>query len=245
MRLAGAGDVAAAAGLIRHAASLGISSFHCSSEYESFPLFKEAWRQAALPRRDVQIIAKVASPHFGEDRFSADAFRAKVDAYLRALAAERLDVVQWLLRFDLKQEGARLRILHDSTDELGATVEALKREGKIGSLVGFPYTSGVAEALIEAPYCDGLALYVNPIERDMDPFVHACSEAGKSVIAIRPYAAGRLFTETQLTSGDALRHVFSLPAVVTAVISASSREHLEAVRPYSGADAEAGACVAL
>ena len=231
MRLSKAGDAAEAAELLHQAIDLRITSFHCSSEYETFPLFREAWR-LTTNRRQATMIAKVAVPHFGEDRFSVAAFRQKIDLYLDALSLERLDVVQWLLRHDLKQEEARLRILQEAAEEISGVIDALKREGKIGSCVGFPYTAPVAERLLDQNYCDGLAVYVNPLEREMDRFVEAAAQRSKAVIAIRPFAAGRLFTETALSAGDALAHVFQFPAVATAVVSASSRQHLDALRPH-------------
>ena len=238
MRLSRAGDVAAAADLLDYAFDAGISSFHCSSEYETFPLFQQAWeRTRASQAAGTKIIAKVAAPHFGESRFSAAAFRAKIENYLLALGRDRLDVVQWLLRYDLKQDEERLRILHESADEIGTVVSELQKAGKIGAFVGFPYTASIAGGLIEADYCDGLALYVNPLEREMDGFIEAAGRAGKSVVAIRPFAAGRVFTETQLDADKALAHVFSFPPVSTAVVSASSRKHVDALRPYVQAGA--------
>lgn len=240
MRLSGAGDVTAAAELIEHALESGVTSFHCSSEYETFPLFREAWRQVPPGAREgATMVAKVASPHFGEDRFSASAFRSKIEAYSGALALERLDVVQWLLRYDLKQEEARLRILRETAEEVAATVAELKREGRIGAFVGFPYTAAVGEELIAAEHCDGLALYVNPLEREMNQLIAAAADAGKSVLAIRPLAAGRLFGETRLTAGDALDYVFGFPAVATAVVSASSRHHLDELTAHVAAAASA------
>lgn len=238
MRLSAAGDASAATGLIEHVLASGVTSFHCSLEYETFPLFRDAWRQVpSSARAGATIVGKVASPHFGEDRFSAAAFRGKIEAYCEALSIERLDVVQWLLRYDLKQEEARLRIMAESAQEVAATVAELKREGRIGAFVGFPYTAAVGEELLAAEHCDGLALYVNPLERDMDHLVTAASDTGKSVLAIRPLAAGRLFAETQLTAADALDHVFGFPAVATAVVSVSSRRHLDQLTAHAAAAA--------
>jgi aryl-alcohol dehydrogenase-like predicted oxidoreductase len=133
------------------------------------------------------------------------------------LSIERLDVVQWLLRHDLKREEERLAILHEQAQEIADTIAALKRQGKIGACVGFPYTAPIADALIGTDFCEGLALYVNPLEREMDPFLAAAAEVGKAVVAIRPFAAGRLFAETSITAGEALDHAFSFPAVATVV----------------------------
>lgn len=228
MRLDQAADPAA---LLEHAYSLGIASLHCSSEYETFPLFSDAWRRA---RRggdaEPAIIAKVACPHFGEPRFSAKGLRHKVQYYLDELELERVAVVQWLLRYDLAQEAARHRIFEESASELAETVSNLKSDGRIGAFVGFPYTVGMAERQLAADCVDGLALYVNPLEREMDPIVEAAAGRGKSVIAIRPFAAGRVFSEAGMAVEDALRHVFAFPAVSTAVVSASSAAHLDQIR---------------
>ena len=81
-------------------------------------------------------------------------------------------------------------------------------------------------------YCDGLAVYVNPLEREMDAVIESAASLGKGVVAIRPYAAGRIFSETDLAPSDALDHVFGFPAVVSAVVSASSTENLDLLRQY-------------
>lgn len=245
MRLDKAGDADEVARLIDHAAGLGITSLHCSSEYETFPLFREAWARRGS-RAPAQVIAKVGIPHFGEPRFSAARFREKVDFYLAELSLERIDVVQWLLRYDLSQEDARRRILDESAGEIAAVAADLKGSGKIGALVSFPYTLGVAQAVLKMDYCDGLALYVNPLEREMDPMLERAAALDKPVIAIRPFAAGRIFSETKLEPSDALDHVFGFPAVVSAVVSASSREHLDLLGRYaSPAPVDGGTDVAL
>ena len=237
MRLSKVGDASAAAALLRHAFDRGITAFHCSSEYETFPLLCTAWEEAGLGA-GAAMIAKLAVPHFREDRFSASAFRAKVDFYLDALSIERLEVVQWLLRYDLKQEEGRLRILSEAAGEIGEVVAELKQSGKIGSCVGFPYTAGVADGLLRADYCDGLALYVNPLEREMEPFIEEAGRVGKLVVAIRPFAAGRLFAEKVIGADEALDYVLGFEPVMTTVVSASSRDHIDALArhlPRAGA----------
>lgn len=236
MRLDGAGDGDDVAHLLSLARDMGISSFHCSAEYDSYLSFVAAWARAGLAQRGTSLIAKLASPHFGEDRFSASDVRTKIERYLRDLNVDRLDVVQWLLRHDISQESARMRILLDSADEIARLVEDLKAEGKITALVGFPYTRPIAERLLTFSWCDGLALYVNPLERDMDTVVEACAHAGKPVVAIRPYAAGRVFAETELTAEQALDHVFGKAAVATAVASSSSERHLAMIASYLDAE---------
>ena len=232
MRLDGAGGETEAARLLSRARDLGVRSFHCSAEYPTFALFAAAWDRAGLAGTEATLVCKIASPHFGEDRFSAATVRAKIDNYCSALGVERVDTVQWLLRHDLNAEEARGRILADAADEIGELVSALKQEGRIGAFVGFPYSRPIADALVAAPWCDGLALYVNALEREMDPVVMACAHAAKPVIAIRPYAAGRVFVEAGLSAQAALEHAFGFPAVATVVVSCSSEAHLTVLLPY-------------
>ena len=233
MRLSGVGGERAAAHLLSSASAMGVRSFHCSDEYDSFPLFMSAWARARLAGK-ATLVAKIASPHFDEDRFSARRVRDKIERYLRDLAVEKVDTVQWLLRHDLAQERERQRILVAAAEEIGELAATLKREGKITSFVGFPYSRPIAESLVAASFCDGLALYLNPLEHEMNPMVGACAIAGKPVLAIRPFAGGRVFVETDLGANGALAQVFAFPAVATAVVSASSQAHLDALQPWLG-----------
>lgn len=226
MRLPDRGP-AGAAELIEHALAAGIDTFHCSSEYATFPLLGESWRLLGSRTRGAKLIGKVGVPHFGEDRFSKAALVAKVDAYLSALGIDHLHVLQWLLRYDLKQEEARLRILDESQEEVAEVVAALKQAGKISAFVGFPYTAPIAERLLGHDHCDGLALYVNPLEREMDRFLDAAAAAGKGVLAIRPFAAGQYFATADSSVDGAMNYVFGFKAAKTAIVSASSRQHLD------------------
>ena len=228
MRLDQAADAKA---LLADAFRLGITSLHCSSEYATYPLFRDAFRdlRAAAPAQ-VTVIAKVAAPHFGEDRFIAADFRSRVQFYLDTLGLEKLHVVQWLLRHDLKDEPARARIFDAGENEATEVIRDLKDRGMIGACVGFPYTAPIAERLVAADFIDGLAVYVNALERDMDRYVAAAAAKGQSTVTIRPFAAGRVFRETSLSPTEALKHVFKLPGIATAIVSASSAGHLKEVR---------------
>lgn len=227
MRLDRVGDVGSATHLVEEALDLGVTTFHVSVEYGAWPMFVEAWRGVSpTARANAQIIAKIGVPHFGEARFDPAAFVAKVDAYRAALVVERLDVVQWLLRHDLKQEPGRTAIFDRDACLIGETVRGLQRVGAIGALVSFPYTRGIAERALAVDWCDGLALYCNPLELEMADLFDRAAAAEKSVIAIRPFAAGRLFTETTLAAGDAIRLPLSHPAVVTVVASTSASARL-------------------
>lgn len=229
MRLHGLGDAARAAELIRRALDGGVASFHVSSEYESWPFFVEAW---GLVRKDREVshakfTAKVAGPHFGEAAFDPSDFARRIDVYRRALGLDRLDIVQWLLRHDLKDEAGRLEIFRRDAGLIAATTTDLKASGALCGLVSFPYTRQVADLALAATWCDGLALYVNRFETELAPVLPLAAAKPLGVIAIRPFAAGRVFESEHQGAAEALHYALRQPGVRTVVASVSSPAHLD------------------
>jgi len=229
MRVDRVGNADAVARLIEQALDLGVTTFHVSSEYATWPLFRDAWRRVRPDPATTRIIAKVGVPHFGEARFDPQTFADKIDQYRDALNVDRIDVVQWLLRHDLKDEPARLAIFDNQSAEIVRCVVALEASGTIGGTVSFPYTRGIAERALAHAACDGLALYCNPLELEMTDLFDQALHRTKAVIAIRPFAAGRLFSETTFTARDALAVSLTHPAVATVVASVSSSVRLKEI----------------
>lgn len=233
----------------------GLDSLHVSSEYESFGYFSEIFHALRAERdvRGLRFVAKVGSPHFGEDRFEDRQFETGIDFYLDALGIETVDVAQWLLRFDLRQPEARERIFERDAERVSACVDRLRRAGKIQAMVSFPYSEGIALRALALPACDGLALYVNPFERELAPLLDRAHLAGKSVIAIRPLAAGRVAGDApedvalirDAGGGDmtcvagrvraAFQYALVHPAVVTVVASLNSIAQAETALNAIGA----------
>jgi hypothetical protein len=84
------------------------------------------------------------------------------------------------------------------------------------------------------PLCEGLAVYLNPVEHEMLPQIRAAAGAGMGTIAIRPLAAGRALAGGAPPGGPAaagasacVREVLAEPGVATAVVTFSSRAHLD------------------
>jgi aryl-alcohol dehydrogenase-like predicted oxidoreductase len=226
MRLDRTGGVNQATALIRSAIELGVTTFHASQEYETWPLFVAAWREASPDPDKVKLIAKIGVPHFGQDRFEVASFEAKVDAYRTALNLDRVAIVQWLLRHDLQDELGRQAIFDRDADLISETVWRLRREGRIDGLVSFPYTRSIAKRALAAEWCDGLALYCNALELDLVDLMDDAETRGKAVVTIRPFAAGRIFTQTSMTAREAIALPLAHPAVVTTVASVSRIDRL-------------------
>jgi len=212
--------------LINDSLARGITTFHSSIEYESFPRFCAILRRLGVRGREIQNVVKLAEPHFGDTSFDESRLREKVEAYLTKLGARRIDVVQWMWRGDLKDEEARLAGFARQRDEMQAAFNALRKEGKIGAVATFPYTVGFANAVLSARFSDGLAVYLNPFEQEMLGHVDRAAAIGAGIVAIRPLAAGRA-AEEGIDVATCIRDVFSKPAVSTAVVTYSSLGHME------------------
>lgn len=240
-------DDAAWEALLREAIERGVTTLHSSSEYESYPRFRGlVARLRGLP---VQHVVKLADPHFGEAGFDAARLEARVDAYLAELCAERLDVVQWMWRGDLKDEPGRLAGFERERGAIRVAFDALRAKGKLGAVAPFPYTAAFADRVIGdgaaqgggAPLCEGLAVYLNAAERELLPQIRAAARAGMGTVAIRPLAAGKAVAAAPpaaagadagvagsppRTAAACVREVLAEPGVATAVVTFSSRAHL-------------------
>ena len=244
-------DDAAWEALLREAHERGVTTLHSSSEYESYPRF--CGLVARLGGLPVQHVVKLADPHFGEAGFDAARLEARIDAYLAQLGAERIDVVQWMWRGDLKDEPGRLAAFARELPAIRAAFDALRAKGKLGAVAPFPYTAAFADLVIAGgeagagagPLCEGLAVYLNPVEHELLPQIRAAARAGMGVVAIRPLAAGRALAATASPAADSpaaaaaaapapapsaaacIREVLAEPGVATAVVTFSSRAHLD------------------
>jgi aryl-alcohol dehydrogenase-like predicted oxidoreductase len=219
-------DDAACEILIRESLARGITTFHSSSEYPPFGRFCGLLRHLRAERPEMQHIVKLAEPHFGDASFEEGRLRVKVDAYLAELGIRRIDIVQWMWRGDLKQEEERLAGFARQREAIQAAFDALRREGKIGAVATFPYTTGFADAVLSAHFGDGLAVYLNPIEQGMRGHVERAASIGAGVVAIRPLAAGQA-AAAGIDAATCLQDVLGREGVSTAVVTYSSPEHLD------------------
>jgi aryl-alcohol dehydrogenase-like predicted oxidoreductase len=246
-------DQDAAIRLVEAAWDAGIDTFHSSSEYPTHRFFCEVLRAVRGRRPEFRPVhvSKIAVPHFEDpDGFSPPLLRTRVEEQLAELGAERLDIVQWLLRSKPIADAPRLAELERSRESLAEVWSALHREGKVGTLASFPYSMPFAERALDVPPCRGFVTYLNVAELELVPLLPSIERQGQGVIAIRPLSAGRM--GPQLWHGTnpddsrlrtALEHLgvgpneatsFALrfpllhPAVASVMLSVSSAEHLHA-----------------
>lgn len=214
---------AQAADLMKASHERGVTMFHSSSEYESYPLYLDALKRMTGTRPAHMV--KLADPHFGEASFDSGRFEQRIDEYLSQLGAETLDVVQWMWRGDLKQEAQRLDGLRAQRDEMLACFGRLKQAGKIRRLALFPYSTGFASLALELTCVDALVVYLNPLELEMVPNIQQAASAGVDTIAIRPLSAGKALEAGSVEA--CVRFVLEHPGVSGAVVTYSTLAHLD------------------
>lgn len=180
--------------LIAEAHDLGADCWHSSSEYDTHAHFCASLRAFYRDRPSARVVhvSKIAAPHFEDAGFDPTVLRGRVEAQLRELGAERLDVVQWLARSKPVSDEKRLPDLAAMREALAAEVGSLQREGKVGAWTAFPYSKPWAAAFAEHPVCDGLVTYLNLAELEYARDLDAMAARGHGFVAIRPLMAGLL-----------------------------------------------------
>ncbi len=216
-------DAAGALALLEHLADAGVTSFHVSHEYDSYPFVCAALAalRRARPSAPIELIAKLAAPHFDETRFSAARLRTHIEALLQRLPAERVDVVQWMVRHTPNDDAPRLAVLQQDRAAIADAAAQLKSEGKIGAFAVFPYTEPFRREVLAEPFVDGLVDYLNASELEAAPWLDALQARGQGFVAMRPLFAGSLARDPAAIDA-ALRFPLLHPATAAIVVSLSN-----------------------
>jgi aryl-alcohol dehydrogenase-like predicted oxidoreductase len=214
--------------ILRRAVELGVNHIDTSHYYSRDGVAaNELIREALHPYPDdLVIVTKVgalvegsdlALPAAGKTGLTADGLRRGVEANLRSLGVDRLDVVN-----------LRMGDLDRSATSLAAPLEtllALREEGLIRHLgVSNVTAAELAEARAIAPIACVQNLY-NLSRRDDGPIVDACAEAGIAYVPYFPVGGFQPITAERLDA-VAARHGASVPQVALAWLLARSRNIL-------------------
>ncbi|MCI0560874.1 MAG: hypothetical protein MN733_20510, partial [Nitrososphaera sp.] len=186
------------ANLLRRSAELGVTLWHSSDEYESFELFCETYRLVCRAgfQHIILHVVKLAEPSFQQLEFDQRRLIKRVDSYLMKLGVDRINV-QWMWRGQLSDDKRRLDSVSSQEAEIQSAFDQLRQEGKIGSVLPFPYTYAFAEWVLGRSWCDGLTCYLNPIEVEMLPLTRVAAATGKSILALRPLAGARAISDNR------------------------------------------------
>ena len=174
----------------------GVNTIHSSYEYGTRWALEKIL--AEHPRRaDLHHIIKVPSPDYADPAFSDAQFREHVETALRELKTEHIAIVQHLQRgvpkdiiYDERGDPERIARMDETNAALGETVEAMRREGKIGHVITFPHTHGFAKAAVASGAFDGLIAFWNFLETEMLDVFDDCAARGMGAFSMRPYLQG-------------------------------------------------------
>ncbi|KYG69906.1 hypothetical protein AZI85_16055 [Bdellovibrio bacteriovorus] len=208
--------------------SLGVRKLHSSSEYESYPLLKEAlsFLKKKHPHVEFEHIVKLAEPSFGDVGFEVGRLTKKVNDYLSDLQTAHLSVVQWMWRLNLNEDQIRIRDFIAACPCLAKEVEDLKLQNKIKQFMCFPYSVPFANSAIRIECIDGLVVYRNVIETEYDKSIELAAKLGKKSYILRPLAAGEALKNTNKTARELFEWALSHQGIEGAIISISKLEHI-------------------
>ena len=180
---------------LRRALDAGVNFLHSSYEYGTRWIMGRVLKDH--PKRgELHHIIKVPVPDFkDQDHFDPAKFRLRVEEALSDLYAERISLLQWMWRSEPNTDERRLPLLQNILEEVVATFEKMRDEGKVGYLMTFPYTVPCARAALETGKFSGLIAYYNLVEMEMADLFDDLEERQMGFVAIRPLYQGILTDE--------------------------------------------------
>jgi len=177
---------------LEHAIDRGVNFIHSSYEYGTRWALEQVLRDHPK-RHDLHHVIKVPVPDWeDEGRFDADKFRMRIEEALRDLHTDRIAVVQHLQRAMPNTDEKRIADIAAVHEPLQGTFQTMKKEGKVGYLTTFPYTTGFCRSALETSLFSGVVAYYNVIEMEMARFFPQMEERGQGFICIRPFLGGLL-----------------------------------------------------
>ena len=177
---------------LRAAIDAGVNFIHSSYEYGTRWMLDRVLKDHPK-RSSLHHVIKVPVPDFKDgDRFDASKFRLRVEEALTDLHTDRIDILQWMWRSDPNSDERRVPLLSRIIDEVAETFSRMKKEGKVGYLMTFPYTVACAEAAIDTGAFSGLIAYYNLAEMEMADLFQKLTDRDMGFLCIRPLYQGIL-----------------------------------------------------
>jgi len=176
---------------------MGVNCIHSSYEYQTRHVLGEVLR-GRKDASNIRHIIKVPSPDRDKTdyKFSADYFRKLIEDALAELGAERIDLLQWILRdgheSDPEVSVARWR---EYKDDLMGIFEKMRDEGKVGYLGNFVYSEPYAEEVAASGCLSALLFYYNAWDTSIQNVLDRLPEWNLGAVTLRPFHGGMLTTK--------------------------------------------------
>lgn len=170
----------------------GVNFVHSSYEYGVRWQMKEALKDHPK-RSDILHVIKVPVPDWKDGSvFDAAKFRMRIEEALSDLVTDRIAVLQWMWRTDPNDDAHRVALLPNIIDDVTATFETMRDEGKVGHMMCFPYSDVSGEvAMNTGAFCGQIGFY-SPIEMEMERLFGEFEKRDNSFLTIRPLYQGIL-----------------------------------------------------
>ena len=175
----------------------GINVIHSSFEYLTRPMIRKVLKERGN-RDKVYHVIKVPSPDSNaralkHGDFMPAYFRVCVEEALLQMDLECIDLLQWIQRDDTTTDPTRsIPKFRSLRDDLMATFEQMRDEGKVRNLGAFVYEPAYAEATAGGDAIQAFMFYYNLFDTTLFPCFDGLRKSGKSALAFRPFHGGLL-----------------------------------------------------
>ena len=138
----------------------GINFIHSCKEYGTWPVLADVLDQWPQAGQLIHAIKMIFPRDEDENRFYPEKFRQRVEDHLVALRTDRIDILQYQWRVAPGTDLQPLELFRSVVDEMVATFQGLRDEGKVGYLMAFPSASCKME-VIDSGYFSGMISVCN------------------------------------------------------------------------------------
>lgn len=169
----------------------GINFVHSCMEYGTWPILAEVLDDWPERRQLVHAIKMILPEDEDENRFHPDKFRRRVDDHLVALRTDRIDILQYQWRVAPGTAIRPLDLFRRVIDDVVATFESLRDEGKAGYLMVFPNASCKME-IIETGHFSGMIAVCNLARMDFGALYTELERRNMGLLGFSPLQGGSL-----------------------------------------------------
>ena len=176
---------------LRRGLESGVNFIHSCMEYGTWPVLADVLDDWPQRRQLVHAIKMILPEDEDGNRFFPDKFRRRVEDHLAALRTERIDILQYQWRVAPGTDMEPLALFRRVIDDVVATFESLRDEGKAGYLMVFPSASCKME-VIETGHFSGMIAVCNLARLDFGALYTELERRNMGLLGFSPLQGGSL-----------------------------------------------------
>ena len=169
----------------------GINFIHSCKEYGTWPVLADVLDQWPQAGQLIHAIKMIFPRDEDENRFYPEKFRQRVEDHLVALRTDRIDILQYQWRVAPGTDLQPLELFRSVVDEMVATFQGLRDEGKVGYLMVFPSASCKME-VIDSGYFSGMISVCNLARLDYGALHSELEQRNMGLLGFSPLQCGML-----------------------------------------------------